>query len=147
MNVDQQLLSICESLMETIRCEFVGLAVYNQQGKELRWKYAIGNRNDKYKRIHVRYGKGIVGQVFRSGSMMIIPSFPDQIVGKATDYPIMLAEQLVSSIAVPVFFHKSPWGVLLSGNRTGRKIYNDKVIEEMQKATHRIEDVLEKCLN
>jgi nitrogen regulatory protein A len=144
MNVDQHLLSICETLIETIRCDFAGLAVYNQQGKELRWKYVIGNRNDKYKRIHVRYGKGIAGQVLRSGSMMIIPSFPDQIVGKATNYPIILAEKLISSIAVPVFFQKSPWGVLLGGNRTEGRVYNESDIEEIQQAVSRIEDLLKK---
>jgi GAF domain-containing protein len=39
------------------------------------------------------------------------------MIGKVTDYPIILAEKLVSSYAVPLFFNAVPKGVLLVGNR------------------------------
>jgi len=43
--------------------------------------------------------------------------FPNDIYGKVTDHPIMLAEKLVSCFAVPLFFNGSPRGVLLVGKR------------------------------
>ena len=73
-----------------------------------RWHYASGNLNDKYKRITVRFGKGIAGKIISSGSPMMMNDFPNGIYGKVTDHPIMLAEKLVSSYAVPLFFNGVP---------------------------------------
>ena len=48
--------------MEKVGCEFVALALQNEVGPDVRWHYAAGNLNDKYKRITVRFGKGIAGK-------------------------------------------------------------------------------------
>jgi nitrogen regulatory protein A len=110
--------STCSGLLRDIAAEFVGLAVQNEVGPDVRWHCAAGNLNDKYKRITVRYGKGIAGRVISSGSPMMITNFPLNVLGKTTDYPIMLAEKLVSSYAVPLFFNGIPKGVLLVGHRS-----------------------------
>ena len=73
-------------------------------GPDVRWHYASGNLNDKYKRITVRFGKGIAGKIISSGSPMMMSDFPNDIYGKVTDHPIMLAEKLISCYAVPLFF-------------------------------------------
>jgi nitrogen regulatory protein A len=109
---------ICENLRQTISCDFVGLALQNKIGPDIRWHFASGNLNDKYERITVRYGKGIAGKVLSIGSPVHVENFPENIMGKATDYPIMLAEKLKTSYAVPLFFNGIPKGVLLAGNRT-----------------------------
>ncbi|WP_059172438.1 GAF domain-containing protein [Bacillus sp. FJAT-27445] len=116
----QPVIEKCEQLREAIGCDFVGLALQNRVGLDIRWHFASGNLNDKYERITVRYGKGIAGKVISSGSPLLVENFPDNILGKATDYPIMLAEKLRSSYAVPLFFKGMPKGVLLAGNRTAR---------------------------
>ncbi|HLO11726.1 MAG TPA: GAF domain-containing protein [Pseudoneobacillus sp.] len=108
----------CSQLLMNISVDFVGLAIQNEVGPDVRWQCVVGNLNDKYKRITVRYGKGIAGRVISSGSPMMIERFPHQILGKSTDYPIMLAEKLVSSYAVPLFFNGIPKGVLLVGHRS-----------------------------
>ena len=51
--------------------------------------------------------------------------FPKGIIGKVTDHPIMLAEKLVSSYAVPLFFNAVPKGVLLIGNRKAYYVYRN----------------------
>ncbi|MFD2445119.1 GAF domain-containing protein [Bacillus sp. CGMCC 1.16607] len=116
----------CSQLLMEMKADFVGLAIQNETGPDVRWRYATGNLNDKYKRITVRYGKGIAGKVISSGSSMMITSFPQQITGKTTDYPIMLAEKLVSSYAVPLFFNGVPKGVLLVGHRTEYMLSNEE---------------------
>ena len=108
---------LCNNLMADVNSEFVALAIQNESGPDVRWHYATGNLNDKYKRITVRYGKGIAGKVISSGSPMMMFNFPHDILGKVTDYPIALAEKLVSSYAVPLFFNAVPKGVLLVGKR------------------------------
>jgi nitrogen regulatory protein A len=113
----QVVIEMCDKIKDTVHCEFVGLAIQNEMGPDVRWHYATGNLNDKYERITVRFGKGIAGKVISSGSALMITDFPNGIIGKVTDYPIMLAEKLVSSYAVPLFFQDIPKGVLLVGNR------------------------------
>jgi len=108
---------LCNNLMADVNSEFVALAIQNESGPDVRWHYATGNLNDKYKRITVRYGKGIAGKVISSGSPMMMFNFPHDILGKVTDYPIALAEKLVSCYAVPLFFNAVPKGVLLVGKR------------------------------
>ncbi|WP_053601415.1 GAF domain-containing protein [Bacillus sp. FJAT-18017] len=114
----QSIAEICEHLRREIGCDFVGLAIQNKIGPDIRWHTASGNLNDKYERITVRFGKGIAGKVLSSGSPILSENFPANILGKATDYPIMLAEKLKSAYAVPLFFNGIPKGVLLVGNRS-----------------------------
>lgn len=113
----QEVIKVCDILMAVVGCEFVALALQNEVGPDVRWHYASANLNDKYKRITVRFGKGIAGKIISSGSPMMITNFPNGVIGKVTDYPIMLAEKLISSYAVPLFFNAVPKGVLLIGNR------------------------------
>ncbi|AZU60849.1 GAF domain-containing protein [Neobacillus mesonae] len=120
------IIEICEKLKTASGCDFVGLALQNEIGPDVRWHYASGNLNDKYKRITVRFGKGIAGKIISSGSTMMITDFPKHINGKVTDYPIMLAEKLVSSYAVPLFFNGVPKGVLLIGRRESH-VYSEDV--------------------
>ena len=53
-------------------------------------------------KITVRYGKGIAGKVISTGRPMTVEGFPNHISGKALEYPIMLAENLVAAFAVPI---------------------------------------------
>ncbi|MCO0600816.1 GAF domain-containing protein [Peribacillus butanolivorans] len=112
----------CEQVLEELNCDFVGLALQNSNGPDVSWHYAAGNRNDKYKRITVRYGKGIAGKVISTGRPMGIEDFPNNILGKALEYPIMLAENLSYAFAVPIQFKGVLKGVLLVGNRTKQPI-------------------------
>lgn len=119
-------IEVCDSLKTAVHCEFVGLALQNEIGPDVSWHYAAGNLNDKYKRITVRFGKGIAGKIISSGSALMLTDFPKGIVGKVTDYPIMLAEKLVSTYAVPLFFNAIPKGVLLVGNRETHVFDNEE---------------------
>lgn len=134
--------NVCDQLLGEIGCDFVGLAIQNQIGPDIRWHYAAGNRNDKFKRITVRYGKGIAGRVISTGTAMMITNFPNAIYGKTTEYPIMLAEQLISSYAVPIFYNGVPKGVLLVGRR---QHYSFPEIEQkkVQQAARCLEGILQ----
>jgi signal transduction protein with GAF and PtsI domain len=131
----------CNHLMDEIDCEFVGLAIQNKIGPDIRWHYAFGNLNDKYKRITVRYGKGIAGKIISSGSPMMIQDFPNHILGKSIDYPIMLGEKLISSYGVPLFFNAVPKGVLVIGKRTNYT-FLDHECEKVKDAALLLEKLL-----
>ncbi|MCY9139185.1 GAF domain-containing protein [Peribacillus frigoritolerans] len=119
---EQPLKKACEYVLDEMNGDFVGLALQNRKGPDISWHYAAGNRNDKYKRITVRYGKGIAGRVISTGTPMKIEGFPNNIHGKALDFPIMLAENLRCAFAVPIQFKSAPKGVLLVGKRTVQPI-------------------------
>ncbi|GHI00238.1 GAF domain-containing protein [Neobacillus kokaensis] len=135
------IIEVCEKLKTAAACEFVGLALQNETGPDVRWHYASGNLNDKYKRITVRFGKGIAGKIISSGSKMMISDFPNQIFGKVTDYPIMLAEKLISSYAVPLFFNYVPKGVLLVGNRESH-VFSEEVQQMVDDSALVLEQLL-----
>jgi nitrogen regulatory protein A len=130
-----RVMEVCDGLLKEVGCEFAALAFQNEVGPDVRWHYASGNVNEKYKRITVRFGKGIAGKIISSGSPMMVSDFPNDIYGKVTDHPIMLAEKLISCYAVPLFFNSSPKGVLLVGKRstyTFTEIEQQKVKESAE---------------
>lgn len=137
----RRILAACQSLMEELNCDFVGVALQNKLGPEIIWKYAAGNTNDKYKLISLRYGKGIAGKVISTGSSVMVENFPNEIPGKPTEYPILLAEKLVSSYAVPICAKGIPKGVLLIGNRIAHR-YTAEEQEEVTKCARELEACL-----
>lgn len=133
---------VCEGLKQRLYCEFVALALQNEVGPDVRWHYASGNLNDKYKRITVRFGKGIAGKIISSGSPMKLNDFPNDIYGKVTDHPIMLAEKLVSCYAVPIFLNSLPKGVLLVGKRE-KYTFSEDDQEMVQDTALELEQILQ----
>lgn len=95
--------------------DFCGLACLN--GTMLRWKVTSGSSNERVKRMEMRPGQDLVGTALRTGRTARSDA---QSPGEHTPgrCPLMLAERLVSAIAVPVFQEGSvPGAVLLVGSR------------------------------
>lgn len=107
--------------------DFAALAWADSNEQTIRWKYASGNRNDRYKRIVLRLGKGIAGKVMRSGRLMVIHSFSPKSGDDPREYPILLAENLKSIVGVPVLVNDRVLGVLLVGCRYEREFESDMV--------------------
>lgn len=124
----------CDKILNAISADFVGVALQNLEGPDVRWHVAAGNSNEKYKKITVRYGKGIAGKVISTGSPISINNFPDEIPGKALEYPIMLAEKLKLAFAVPILLNNVPKGVLLVGRRSNSPITESEQITVKQAA-------------
>ncbi|EKN66097.1 hypothetical protein BABA_16842 [Neobacillus bataviensis LMG 21833] len=141
----QTVTEMCSIVMAAANSEFVALAIQNESGPDVRWHYAAGNLNDKYKRITVRFGKGIAGKVISSGSPMMMTNFPHDILGKVTDFPIALAEKLVSSYAVPIFFNAVPKGVLLVGKRE-KYSFTEEEQEAVKDSALSLEQILKEHL-
>ncbi len=138
-----EVIEVCDQLRSAVGCDFVGLAIQNKVGPDVSWHYASGNLNDKYKRISVRFGKGIAGKIISTGTPMNTTDFPNNIIGKVTDYPIMLAEKLVSTYSVPLFFNAVPKGVLLVGKRE-RHSFSEHAQEQVMESAHTLEQLLKK---
>ena len=133
----------CEKVLAEIECDFVGLALQNSDGPDVKWHYAAGNSNNKYMKITVRYGKGIAGKVISTGRPMTVVGFPHDISGKPLEYPIMLAEKLITAFAVPIHFNGLPKGVLLVGKRTNQS-FSQNEQSAVLKATRCLEEQIER---
>lgn len=142
MRHSESIKMICEQVLQEINCDFVGFAFQNSKGPDIQWHIVAGNQSDKYKLISVRYGKGIAGRVISTGSSVTIEDFPNDIIGKALEYPIMLAEKLLYSFAVPIYFKGVSKGVFLVGQRTKRSLTIDEK-SVVQKAAAKIEDLFQ----
>ncbi|MCT2535896.1 GAF domain-containing protein [Aquibacillus koreensis] len=138
--LEQQFLLVCDQLRQQLSCDFTGVALQKIQGVDITWPFVSGNRNQKYKYITVRYGKGIAGRVIASGSPMEIVQFPDNIIGKSTEYPIMLAEKMITAYAMPLLWQGSPKGALLIGYRSKHRLEeNDYVnLKELGKKVEKL---------
>ncbi|WP_085504946.1 GAF domain-containing protein [Thalassobacillus devorans] len=134
-SLKELILTECDRLKQGVPCDFVGVALQNRNDPDITWPYAMGNRNEKYKYITVRYGKGIAGKVISSGTPMGITNFPETILGKITDYPIMLAEKLVAAYSVPLVWNGLPKGALLIGYRNARQFdeHEEQKLREVAK--------------
>ncbi|NGK14505.1 GAF domain-containing protein, partial [Staphylococcus aureus] len=92
-----------------------------------------GNKNNRFKLIILRKGRGLAGTVMKTGKRMIIANVglalgPEEKI----DYPILLSESLTAVLAVPLWYKNQVYGVLLFGQRDGRplpKIFDNDDIQ------------------
>lgn len=105
--------------------DFVGLACHDFASHHTRWQYASGNLNNLYKKIILWPGRGIAGKVVASGRPMFLETFALKSGDDAKEYPILLAEDLKSVMAVPITEHDRVQGVLLIGFRTSHTFAED----------------------
>jgi nitrogen regulatory protein A len=140
-DIKQLFLEECKKLKKELLCDFTGVALQKQTELDVTWPFVCGNRNTKYQYITVRFGKGIAGKVISTSSPMKIMEFPNGIIGKSTDYPIMLAEQLISAYAVPLLLKGVPRGALLIGYRQTHD-FKESDLQSIKTFANQVEAIL-----
>lgn len=114
-----------DSLRQRFDFDFVSIALVQSAADQfvLTWQYASGNLNERYKRIILHSGKGIAGMVFKTGKPMIIQNIADELdPNDLFNYPIVVAEQLQTVCATPLWKESRVAGVLLVGFREGNRL-------------------------
>ena len=103
----------------------------------IRWKYASGNTNDRYKRIVLQSGRGIAGIVFKTGKPFLLPSVQNDVEPDALfNFPITRMEQLNSIAAVPMWNDARVAGVLLGGFRGDRQA-SAEMLRDLEEAARK----------
>ncbi|CAM3985205.1 GAF domain-containing protein [Saccharibacillus endophyticus] len=121
--------------------DFLALALVEpaEQQYVIRWKYATGNLNERFRRIVLKSGKGIAGMVFKTGKSVFIPSVRDYVAASSLfNYPIVQSEKLESLGAVPIWNDARVSGVLLGGFREEHLMTPDLMFALEQAARHGI---------
>lgn len=134
--------------LDTIRREqgfdFMALALVEtaEYDYTIRWKYASGNLNDRFKRIVLRSGSGIAGLVFKTGKPLMISSIRDQLGPNSLfRYPILKSENLSSFGAVPLWNDARVAGVLLGGFRGEEQVDQARLLELQLRVQNGIGDL------
>ncbi|MDP5275618.1 GAF domain-containing protein [Chengkuizengella axinellae] len=122
--------------------DFVGFAILDKEEYIIRWKYVSGNRNDRYKRIRLRPGKGIAGQVIKHGRPVIFDTQYDRSLIDLREYPILLAESLEAVAAVPVTLKNAVTGVLMIGSRILRD-FDKQTIELLESIAEQLGSMIQ----
>ena len=101
------------------QADFLGLAqdvAMACQQTELRWTHVAGNTSDHYKTIRLRIGKGIAGEVWRTGREQRATEIQSDSQN-LLKYPIARLEQLDMTIGIPIVQDGITRAVLLLGYR------------------------------
>ena len=114
-----------DQLKEHFGFDFVGLALVQpaESHYSLKWEYSVGNISNRYKKITLQSGKGVAGIVFKTGKPMLVQEV-EELYGKSDlfSYPIVVAENIKSFGAIPLFKYNRVKGVLLVGYRGDKRI-------------------------
>ena len=101
------------------QADFLGLAqdvAPPFQQTELRWTNVAGNTSDHYRSIRLRVGKGIAGEVWRTGQEQRATKIQSDSQN-LLKYPIARLEQLDMTIGIPLMKNGIIRAVLLLGYR------------------------------
>lgn len=111
--------------------EFVSLAITLDAGHPLlTWINATGNRNTRYRRIVLESGKGIAGEVYRGRNVIVIQDAEKELPEQERfKYPIILAEELSSVLAYPLWKEGKVEGILLLAFRSPDRITRELFCE------------------
>lgn len=132
---EEAITSELQRVREATSSDFAALALTEEAGSRIGWKYASGSANDRYRRMRLKPGSGIAGLAIRLGR----PTVPDRAAAERLrqECPVMLAEHLASAIAVPFQTGPERTAVLLVGARRER-IYGPEDVRLVADAAARI---------
>lgn len=126
-----------EELRLQTGADFSAFACQEADEAVIRWKYAVGNRNERFRRIVLRLGKGIAGKVLLSGRLMLLENYEPKQHDDPREYPILYAEELKSALGVPVVIQDRVKGVVLIGYRSACVI-EEKVVAVAKQAAEQV---------
>lgn len=130
-----------ENLRLQTGADFSAFACEEPEEGVIRWKYAVGNRNERFRRIVLRSGKGIAGKVLLSGRMMLLENYEPKPHDDPREYPILYAEELKSALGVPVIIEDKVKGVVLIGYRSACLI-EEKVVDLGKQVAKQVANLL-----
>lgn len=129
LEIERKLHYLCDMTSS----DFSAFARLSERDHTIHWKYAVGNKSDRYKQMVGKPGRGLSGSVVRFGRDIVVDKNTPNYDKTRLEYPIMLAENLHSAIAVPIHLHGKINGILLIGSRSLQE-YSQSQINHMKKA-------------
>lgn len=129
-------ISELELLTKHISSDLSAIALIDQDNR-ITWRYMYGNLNERYRHMVKKPGFGLTGQVIRFGRTIIIDKMHTNLEHIHGQLPIMLSEQLLAAVAVPLQNDHRIFGVLLIGDRQERA-YTVQEVQYIEQSRERI---------
>jgi nitrogen regulatory protein A len=136
-NWDTNFMLELNKLRSAINSDFSALALLDVDGFTLRWKFASGNDNERFRRMTFRPGRGLSSTVVKVGRAVSLNLAEITLSRQLHEYPILLTESLRSAYAVPLQDGTQVVGVLLVGDRK-KRVYHPEEKNAALQAGERI---------
>jgi nitrogen regulatory protein A len=109
-------------------------AVSWRRARDSRWEWwaASGCRDERFRALSIRVGRGIEGAVPRIGRTLVIDGEHPDSGRQREDSALMHVEQLIAAIACPIVMKDIPQGVLLAGVREERVFSKEQLRSAQQ---------------
>lgn len=128
--------TIIHQMKERLNVDFVGIAMPSDliSQTNIKWQFVSGETNKRYKLIELQRGKGIAGQVIKSGKPWIeLDVDHSELTSHIFDFPIVKFERLTSFISIPLWKYNKVAAVLLIGNR-GHHKFDSNIMKDVEKS-------------
>ncbi|GGA09362.1 hypothetical protein GCM10008018_63770 [Paenibacillus marchantiophytorum] len=138
-----------ELLRSLTSSDFIALAPLPDDTGRSYWKYAVGNRNDRYQQMVIKkVGLGLAAAVLRLGRWVKLDDANPRLHQERLQCPVMLAERLLSAAAFPVVTSSSHrmLGLLYIGKREQSR-FEPGEIQAVQGRIHTVASYIEDILN
>ncbi|WP_141334474.1 GAF domain-containing protein [Paenibacillus sp. tmac-D7] len=134
-----------EALCRATSSDFSALSFAPNHEPRIRWKYAFGNRSERYKQMVVKPGLGPGGLTLRTGKTTRWTDFPAARPGLPMECPLVASELLHAAAAVPITMRETVYGVLLIARRSA-EAYADSDIDTLYQHVQTLQSLLEPTL-
>lgn len=114
-SLDQNLTLVVEKSRQILDTDTSFIALHDERTDELRWHISSGLLTERFKRLRVRMGKGLAGEVAQSGKWIVVEDYFKEI--GADIQGITRDEGLISGIGAPIRIGETHYGALFAFNR------------------------------
>lgn len=115
-SLDENLSLVVDKSREFLHADMAYIALREEDSGDLCMHTTSGTITDEFQNLRIPFGKGLGGKVAETGQWYIVEDYLQEI--EPIFHDIVLAEGMVSGIAVPVKIGETNVGVLYAFNRT-----------------------------
>ncbi|CAI6035461.1 GAF domain-containing protein [Cohnella sp. JJ-181] len=116
----EDIIASLAALRAEIGCDFGAVGMTEAPLRVLRWQVASGHANERYAGIAEKPGRGLSATVLKVGRPISLSMTELVCSRRLQEFPLLLAEDLRSAYAVPLYLGTSLAGVLIAGDRRKR---------------------------
>ncbi|THF78042.1 GAF domain-containing protein [Cohnella fermenti] len=121
------------ALRELLEVDVAAVSWKRARDRQWEWWAASGCRDERFRTLSIRMGRGIEGTVPRIGRSLVIDVEHPNGSRQREESALMHVEQLMSAIACPILVQDVPQGVLLAGTREDR-VFSREQLQRTQLA-------------
>jgi GAF domain-containing protein len=125
--IDETLIMVVDKTREMLGVDIAAFATIDDPTGTTSWKAMSGFLTDTYKHTLFAPGKGSAGRAIEARKTLVLEGIGRSAELPAEEFPILSAEGVINSIAVPLMAGERVVGVLIAGYRSDHIITEQEV--------------------